>query len=131
MPDGTFGGSKTVSIKSEGSYSFGLIHFDRPEVCWYTVTRNVTERAGIKKDDSVYRAKVVALNNGQGYVFVYKRGSDEKQELVYTDQVAPDTGDVNSIRIYAFLLLAAAAGIAVLAAIRKKYRNSGSKGGQL
>lgn len=131
MPDGAFGGSKTVTIKSEGSYSFGNIHFNEPEVCWYTVTRNVTEKAGIKKDDTVYRAKVVALNNGQGYVFVYKKGGNEKHELVYTDQVAPDTGDINNLGIYVFMLLAAAAGTAILAVVRKNHANSKSKGGKL
>ena len=131
MPDGTSGGSKTVTINDEGSYSFGNIHFDRPEVCWYTITRNMEEQAGVKKDDSVYRAKVIALNDGRGYVLVYRKGSDEKHELIYTDQVAPDTGDVNDLYICMFLLLTAAAAFTILAAVRKGQSDSKDKGGQL
>jgi len=129
MPDGSFGGSKTVTIDDEGDYSFGCIHFDRPEVCWYTITRNIEEQAGVKKDDSVYRAKVIALNDGRGYVLVYKKGSDEKQELVYTDQVAPATGDTNEMHIFMFLLLASAASLAVIAAVRGGHRKTKDMGG--
>ena len=36
------------------------------------------DKKGVVKDTSIYRAKVIALNDGHGYVLVYKNGSDEK-----------------------------------------------------
>jgi hypothetical protein len=83
------------------------------------ITRDVTEKKGVTKDDSVYRAKVIALNDGHGYVLVYREGSDEKQELVYKDRVAPDTGDSAEFVAYAVVLAAAACALAVLAAVRR------------
>ena len=97
MPDGQVGGTKTIQIKQEGSYSFGTIHYDRPDVYWYTITRNVTKKKGVTKDTSVFRAKVIALNDGHGYVLVYKKDSTKKCELVYIDQVAPQTGEKNTL----------------------------------
>ena len=79
MPGDAVGGKKTITIGEEGSYSFGSIHFDRPEVWWYTVTRDITEKEGVTKDNSVYRVKVIALNDGHGYVLAYLEGRDEKQ----------------------------------------------------
>ena len=122
MPDGAAGGEKTISITGEGSYSFGEIHYDRPDIYWYTVTRNVTEKKGVVKDDSVYRAKVIALNDGHGYVLVYKDGSDEKHELIYTDKVAPATGDGSSLLIYLLISAAAALAFAAGTALRRKNR---------
>lgn len=96
MPDGKIGGTKTIRITQEGSYSFGTIHYDRPNVFWYTITRNITKKKGVTKDNSVYRAKVIALNDGHGYVLVYKKDSNKKCELVYIDQVSPQTGEKNT-----------------------------------
>ena len=122
MPEGSIGGKKTMTIRDEGSYSFGDIRYERPDVYWYTVTRDVTKKNGVVKDGSVYRAKVIALNDGHGYVLIYKEGSDEKQELVYMDRVAPATGDDNHIVIYAGMAAAAAAALTVfaMAAVRKR-----------
>ena len=125
MPGGKVGGSKSITVSKEGTYSFGEISYDRPDVYWYTVTRDVTEKKGVKKDDSVYRAKVIALNDGQGYVLVYKKGREEKQELVYTDQTAPETGDENSLFIYSVMALAAAAVLTLFAAVRRKNEKKG------
>ncbi|MBR4089376.1 MAG: hypothetical protein IKK28_00660 [Mogibacterium sp.] len=119
MPPESEGGRKSIKISGEGIYSFGEIYYDRPEIWWYTITRDVTEKKGVTKDDSVYRAKVIALNDGHGYVLVYREGSDEKQELVYKDRVAPDTGDSAEFVAYAVVLAAAACALAVLAAVRR------------
>lgn len=119
MPPESEGGKKSIKISGEGTYSFGEIYYDRPEIWWYTITRDVKEKKGVTKDDSVYRAKVIALNDGHGYVLVYREGSDEKQELVYKDRVAPDTGDSAEFVAYAVVLAAAACSIAVLAAVRR------------
>ena len=116
MPVESAGGKKTITIPDEGSYSFGDIHFDRPEVFWYTITREAQDKKGVVKDTSKYRAKVVALNDGHGYVFVYKSGSDKKHELVYMDRVTPDTGDDSRIIFYCSLAAAAAAVLMLLAA---------------
>lgn len=122
MPGGTMGGEKTITIKKEGSYSFGSIRCDRPDIWWYTVTREVTEKEGARKDDSVYRVKVIALNDGHGYVIAYLEGSDEKHELIYEDLVAPETGDHNSMIFYAGLAFSAAAALISLEAVRRKNR---------
>ena len=119
MPPESEGGKKSIKISGEGTYSFGEIYYDRPEIWWYTITRDVTEKKDVTKDDSVYRAKVIALNDGHGYVLVYREGSDEKQELVYKDRVAPDTGDSAEFVAYAVVLAAAACALAVLAAVRR------------
>ena len=119
MPPESEGGKKSIKISGEGTYSFGEIYYDRPEIWWYTITRDVTAKKGVTKDDSVYRAKVIALNDGHGYVLVYREGSDEKQELVYKDRVAPDTGDSAEFVAYAVVLAAAACSLAVLAAVRR------------
>jgi hypothetical protein len=119
MPPESEGGKKSIKISGEGTYSFGEIYYDRPEIWWYTITRDVKEKKGVTKDDSVYRAKVIALNDGHGYVLVYREGSDEKQELVYKDRVAPDTGDSAEFVAYAVVLAAAACALAVLAAVRR------------
>ena len=122
MPEGSDDGKKTISIKDEGSFSFGDIRYDGPGEHWYTVTRDITERKGVVKDDSIYRAKVIALNDGHGYVLVYKNGSDEKHELVYMDRVAPATGDHNKLMIYSCMAVAAAAALAVFAAAAVRNR---------
>ncbi len=122
MPEGALEGKKTITIGKEGSYSFGSIRFERPEVWWYTVTRDITEKKGVTKDDSIYRVKVIALNDGHGYVLVYPDGSDEKHELIYEDRVAPETGDNNSLIIYAGLAFSAAAALVLLEAAGKKNR---------
>ncbi|MBQ6440914.1 MAG: hypothetical protein IJJ06_12555 [Mogibacterium sp.] len=123
MPGDAAGGKKAISISKEGSYSFGSIYCDRPGVWRYTISRDLTEKKGVTKDDSIYRAKVIALNDGHGYVLVYLGGSDEKHELVYTDRVAPDTGDYeNSLLIYSGLAAAAAAAFITIAAFRHKNR---------
>lgn len=119
MPPESEGGKKSIKISGEGTYSFGEIYYDRPEIWWYTITRDIKEKKGVTKDDSVYRAKVIALNDGHGYVLVYREGSDEKQELVYKDRVAPDTGDSAEFVAYAVVLAAAACALAVLAAVRR------------
>ena len=118
MPGGTEAGKKTITIKNEGTYSFGDIRFDKPGVHWYTIKRDLTKKKGVTKDGSVYKAKVIALNDGHGYVLVYKEGSDEKSELVYEDKVAPATGDVNKVLGYLVILIASAASLAVLAVFR-------------
>jgi len=118
MPGGTEGGKKTITIRDEGTYSFGDIHYEKPGVHWYTVTRILTEKKGVTKEDSVYKAKVIALNDGHGYVLVYKEGSDKKSELVYTDRVAPDTGDSSRVLVYCGMMLAAAASLGIFAAFR-------------
>lgn len=118
MPEGSAGGKKTINIKKEGSYSFGNIYYDRPEVWWYTVSRSLTEKKGVMKDDSVYRVKVIALNDGHGYVLAYLEGSNEKHELVYTDRVAPETGDYSMLMIYAGLAAVAAAALTLLVSVR-------------
>lgn len=119
MPPESEGGKKTIKINKEGTYSFGEIYFDRPGVWWYTITRNVTQKKGVTKDESVFKAKVIALNDGHGYVLVYREGSDEKQELVYKDRVAPETGDTGGLMAYAVVLASAACALALLAAIRR------------
>ncbi len=126
MPEGTEGGKKRITITDEGSFSFGEIRYERPDVYWYTVTRDLTDRKGVIKDNPVYRAKVIALNDGHGYVLVYRKGSDEKEELVYKDRVAPATGDGNPLIIYLGILAAAAATLAVFAAlaVRDSERNA-------
>ena len=118
MPGGTEACKKTITIKNEGTYSFGDIRFDKPGVHWYTIKRDLTKKKGVTKDGSVYKAKVIALNDGHGYVLVYKEGSDEKSELVYEDKVAPATGDVNKVLGYLVILIASAASLAVLAVFR-------------
>lgn len=122
MPGGTVGGKKTITIKNEGGYSFGSICFDRPNVWWYTVTRETTEKEGVRKDDSVYRVKMIALNDGRGYVMAYLEGSNEKHELIYEDRVAPETGDHNSMILYAGIAFSAAAALITLEAVRRKNR---------
>ena len=124
MPADSTGGKKTVKIKGEGTYSFGEIYYDRPEVWWYTVTREVTEKKGVTKDDTVFRVKVIALNDGHGYVLAYREGSDEKEELVYKDRVAPETGDVNDIAVYAAITAAAACALAMTVILKKKSKKS-------
>lgn len=109
MPEGTVDGKKTITIRDEGSFSFGDMRFETPEVYWYTITREVTKKKGVVKDDSIYRAKVAALNDGHGYVLVYKKGGNEKQELIYMDRVAPDTGDKRTVIYYCMAFTAAAA----------------------
>ena len=123
MPGDSIDGKKTINIRTEGCYSFGNIYYDRPEIWWYTISRELTDKKGVAKDDSVYRAKVVALNDGHGYVLVYLEGSDEKHELVYTDRVAPDTGDHDiSLFIYSGMALAAAAALGWFIALKLKNR---------
>lgn len=122
MPDGCTGGKKEITVTDEGSFSFGVMRYERPDVHWYTVTRDVKEKKGVIKDHSVYKAKVIALNDGHGYVLVYKSGSDEKNELVYKDRVAPATGDDMSIVIYSVIAGIAAAMLAVFALTTTKNR---------
>jgi hypothetical protein len=131
MPGGTEDGVKTINLTNEGTYSFGEIYYEKPGVHWYTIIRAVKEKKGVTKDDSIYKAKVIALNDGQGYVLVYKEGSDEKCELVYTDRVAPDTGDTGRLLIYCGMTIAAAAALALFAVSgirnRRKEAKNGSK----
>ena len=122
MPEGSAGGKRTITIPDEGSYSFGDIRFERPEVFWYTITREASDKKGVVKDTSIYRAKVIALNDGHGYVLVYKNGSDEKHELVYTDRVTPATGDNNMIIIYSGVAAVAAAALVLFAAAVRRNR---------
>lgn len=122
MPEGSDGREKTITIRDEGSFSFGDIRYERPGVHWYTITRETTEKKGVVKDDPVYRAKVIALNDGHGYVLVYENGSDEKHDLVYMDRVAPATGDDNRLKIYSGMALAAAAALAAYAAAAVRNR---------
>jgi hypothetical protein len=63
--------------------------------------------------------KVIALNDGHGYVLVYRDGSDKKQELVYRDKVAPATGDRSEILTYAAMLACAACALIVFAVVRR------------
>jgi hypothetical protein len=122
MPDGKTGGTKTITIRDEGSYSFGDILYERPDVYWYTITRETTDKKGVVKDEPVYKAKVIALNDGHGYVLVYEEGSDEKTELIYTDRVAPETGDRSMTAMYFIMSLAAASAFAALLAAGKGKR---------
>lgn len=124
MPADSIDGEKTIKISREGTYSFGEIYYDRPEIWWYTITRDVTEKKGVVKDDSVYRAKVIALNDGHGYVLVYLDGSDDKHELVYKDRVAPETGDSNEFMLHLVILASAVSMLAVLAIVREKTKKS-------
>ena len=124
MPADSSDGKKTIKINREGTYSFGQIYYDRPEIWWYTITREVTPKKGVTKDDTVYKAKVIALNDGQGYVLVFREGSDEKQELVYKDRVAPDTGDTTNIVTYAVIMAAAACAMIIFAVIKRKTKKS-------
>lgn len=118
MPGGTDGGKKTITMRDEGTYSFGSIHYKEPGVHWYTVTRELTKKKGVTKDRSAYRVKVVALNDGRGYVLVFKEGSDEKSELTYVDRVAPETGDTGRVLIYGIMMFSAAALLAASAVLR-------------
>ena len=122
MPEDASGGRKTIDVRGEGTYSFGMICYDRPEIWWYTITREITEKKGVTKDDSVYKAKVIALNDGHGYVLVYKKGSDDKSELVYTDRTAPETGDTAPL-IYAAIACAAATALTAMMLFRKRRRD--------
>ena len=122
MPEDASGGRKTINVEGEGSYSFGTIYYDRPEIWWYTITRELTEKKGVTKDNSVYKAKVIALNDGHGYVLVYKDGSDDKSELVYTDRVAPETGDTNTL-VYAATAFAAASALMLMILFRSRKRS--------
>lgn len=122
MPGGTKAGKKTITIRDEGTYSFGDIRFEKPGVHWYTITRDLTKKNGVTKDGPVYKAKVIALNDGHGYVLVFKEGSDEKTELVYTDRVAPETGDTGQLLLYCCLTVTAAAAFAASIAIRSGKR---------
>jgi len=97
MPEGSEQGRLTLDISREGTYSFGEISYDRPEVWWYTVSRETSGKKGVSKDDAVFRVKVIALNDGHGYVLVYRDGSEKKVELVYEDRVAPETGDASML----------------------------------
>jgi hypothetical protein len=72
---------------------------------------------------------VIALNDGHGYVLVFKEGSDEKSELVYVDKVAPATGDTQSLLLYCGITIAAAASLAVYTASRAKNRRRETKNG--
>ena len=121
MPEGSAGGKKTIEVTDEGSFSFGGMRFEKPEVFWYTVSREVTGKKGVVKDVSEYRVKVIALNDGRGYVLAYKKGSSEKQELIYCDRVTPATGDDN--RIIIWFCIAAAAGLMAFAAAGRRNKN--------
>ena len=88
MPEGSENGRLAMDISREGTYSFGEITYERPNVWWYTVSRETTTKKDVKKDDTVFRVKVIALNDGRGYVLVYKDGSEKKHELVYEDHVS-------------------------------------------
>ena len=129
MPGGTEAGKKTITMKNEGTDSFGDIYYEGPGVNWYTITRKVTAKKGVTKDDSTFKAKVIALNDGHGYVLVFKEGSDEKSELVYVDKVAPATGDTQSLLLYCGITIAAAASLAVYTASRAKNRRRETKNG--
>lgn len=120
MPGGTEAGKKTIKIVGEGTYSFGDIHYEKPGVHWYTITRKLKEKKGVTKDASVYKAKVIALNDGHGYVLVYKEGSAEKSELVYTDRVAPETGDFSGLLVWCMAALTAAISLSAFAILRMK-----------
>lgn len=120
MPGGTESGKKTITIKDEGTYSFGDIHYEKPGVHWYTVKRDLTKKKGVTKDSPLYKAKVVALNDGHGYVLVYKDGSNEKSELVYTDKVAPETGDNSRWPVYCITFLTAAISLALIVALKAR-----------
>ena len=121
MPEDAEDGEKRIRIKREGAYSFGEIYYDRPEVWWYTVTREATKKKGVTKDTSEFRVKVIALNDGHGYVLVYQDDEDEKTELVYVDSVAPATGDTNMV-IYLGTAFAAAAVVLLFISLRKRER---------
>ena len=121
MPEEAEDGELAIDIQREGTYSFGEITYDRPEIWWYTVTRRTTKKDGVGKDDTVFRVKVIALNDGHGYVLVYKDGSEKKQELVYEDRVAPETGDTNRILCWG-IGFAASALILIYAGIRRRHR---------
>ena len=121
MPEGSENGKLAIDISREGTYSFGEITYERPNVWWYTISRETTKKKGVTKDDSVYRAKVIALNDGHGYVLVYKDGSEKKHELVYEDRVSPDTGDTSRLLFYGMGCAASAAAL-LLAVIRRRNR---------
>ena len=126
MPEGSAGGKKTITIRDEGSFSFGSIYYDRPEIWWYTITRETTKKKGVTKDDTTYRVKVIALNDGHGYVLAYRDDSDDKAEIIYTDRVAPATGDTNTL-VYPAAVFAAAAAALLLTAIMRRRRNLSKK----
>jgi len=119
MPEDAVDGEASIKITREGNYSFGTIHYDRPEVWWYTVSRDVTKKKGVMKDNTVFRVKVIALYDGHGYINVFAKGSDKKCELVYIDKVSPKTGDNNTL-IYAGTAFAALAVILGFVAIKKR-----------
>lgn len=121
MPEGAEDGEISIDISREGTYSFGEITYERPNVWWYTVTRETTKKKGVKKDDSEFRVKVIALNDGHGYVLVYRDGSEKKSELVYEDHVSPATGDTNRI-ICLGMSFAVVAAILLYVGVRKRER---------
>ena len=53
-------------------------------------------------------------------VLVFREGSDEKTELVYTDRVAPATGDAGQLLLYCGMTVTAAAALAVFSALRSR-----------
>ena len=65
------------------------------------------------------RSKVIALNDGHGYVLVYKDGSEKKHELVYEDHVSPATGVTNRI-IYYGIGFTVTAAILIYAGFKKR-----------
>lgn len=124
MPDGSVDGEKTITVRDEGSFSFGSIYYDRPEIWWYTITRQTTKKKGVNKDKAVYRVKVIALNDGQGYVLAYKEDSEDKADIIYRDRVAPATGDTNTLVYPVILFAAASAALALIAVMRRLNRRA-------
>ena len=126
MPPESADGKKTIKVDGEGSYSFGAITYLKPGIHWYTISRELTESKGVKKDDTVYRVKVTALNDGHGYVSVYRDGSDEKTEPEYTDTTTPETGDGEELMLMLGLTGASAAALAAFAATFIRRRKGGA-----
>lgn len=129
MPDGSDRNVSRIRIKKPGKYSFDEIVIRKPGVYEYSIRRNVTEKKGVRKDDSVFRVKIVAENTGEAHVVTYISGSEKKSPVVYTDRVSvfgtPKTGDdIDPVYIGMFICAGIALMLFFISGLRgRRYQN--------
>lgn len=108
MPEGSSNGVKEVTVSSNESFSFGEMHYTKPGIYTYTVSRNLTKSKNLKEDNAVYTCNVAVFTDGTVTVVFSEEGVDGKPDRIeYTDRYIASktktkvqTGDNNLLFVY-------------------------------
>lgn len=129
MPEGSENGVKTVTVKKGQKVDFGDIAYYKPDVYYYTITRNPTKVKGLKSDTRKYSVCIVVTNDGGTSIVMKSIGADGKSaEVMYSDTFksdkkrkrVPDTGDSRKMTLAVVGL--ASAGLLIIA-LRRREKN--------